>query len=233
VLLGQPALGSRSDQGHQDVIDQHSARVYVDRLDPTDSLIGVRRSLLLASPLPSATGYSWTLATRLGEMLAMAEDRYGPRNRDFTPLGVEFVAGPPQIWFPGDRWHVVIQLGLECLSDPLRACYQLAHECIHLLSPVPHGNITVLEDGLATHFAKTYLRTSWSVWWAASGHAAYDAACARVEALLAIDPDAVKHLRATEPIISRISAELIQQAYPPVSADDARVLAAPFERDVP
>ena len=37
----------------------------------------------------TGTSSSWTLTTRLGQMLQEAEKRYGRRDREFTLLGIE------------------------------------------------------------------------------------------------------------------------------------------------
>lgn len=196
----------------------------------TDRLIGVRQSLLVAAPLPGGDGYTWTLASRLGEMLALAEERYGPRDHSYTVLGVEFMAGIPQIWYPENRRYIVIQLSLECLTDKRRAYWQLAHECVHLLSPTGGGPATMLEEGLATLFAQEYMARTLGVPTSSTGMASYDDACGRVGALLALAPDAIRRLRAIEPTISHVSAALIRQVAPQVSEHEAYVLAAPFDR---
>ena len=51
--------------------------------------------LAVADPLPAGNGYTWTLASRLGEMLKLAEERYGPRDAGYTILGVEFADDGP------------------------------------------------------------------------------------------------------------------------------------------
>jgi hypothetical protein len=48
-------------------------------------------------------GFTWTLASRLGEMLHIAEEMFGPRDMQFTILGVDFKEGIPQTWYPGSR----------------------------------------------------------------------------------------------------------------------------------
>jgi len=196
----------------------------------TDPLIGVRQSLLVAAPLPGGDGYTWTLASRLGQMLALAEESYGPRDPSYTVLGVEFTAGIPQIWYPGKRRDIVIQLSLECLTDKLRAYWQLAHESVHLLSPTGGGPAAMLEEGLATLFAQEYMARTLGVPALNTGMASYDDACARVGALLALAPHAIRRLRTIEPTISHVSATLIRQVAPQVSEHEAYVLASPFDR---
>jgi hypothetical protein len=47
-------------------------------------------------------------------MLEEVEQLFGRRNHDYTILGIEFSGTIPQIWFPGDRKHIAIQLGELC-----------------------------------------------------------------------------------------------------------------------
>jgi hypothetical protein len=112
--------------------------------------IPIETDLLFASPLADGSGYTWTLSSRLGEMLRLAEERFGPRDPTYTLLGFEFAGEYPQLWFPGDCRHIVIQLTPECATDTIQACYQLSHECVHLLAPSDGRNANNLEEGLAT-----------------------------------------------------------------------------------
>src|SRR5215467_11622293 len=98
----------------------------------------VEIDLLFANPIPG--GYSWTLASRLGHMLRTAEERYGPRDLSYTILGVEFGGDIPHIWYPGNCRHVIVQIARYCINNLQHAYYQLAHECIHLLSPRGDAN---------------------------------------------------------------------------------------------
>ena len=66
---------------------------------------------------------------------AQAEERYGPRNQNFFYAGHEFINGIPQVWYPGDRQHVVMQLNVAAVGDMDEAIFELAHEVVHLLSP--------------------------------------------------------------------------------------------------
>jgi len=186
--------------------------------------------LLVANPLPDKSGYSWTLASRLGHMLRIAQERYGPRDPTYTILGYEFIDGVPRIWYPGNCGNIVIQLGLECLNDMVQACYQLAHECIHLLSPTGGSSSTVLEDGLAAYFASLYVREHLHTDIHPS-MASYQVACSKVETLLNLDPYAIRNLRVQQPIISLITAELIKENYPTISAQVAASLVKKFDRD--
>src|SRR4051812_12688158 len=63
--------------------------------------VAVDPALFMARPIEN--GYTWTLASRLGDMLHLAETMFGPRDPSYTVLGVEFVADNPRVWYPGNR----------------------------------------------------------------------------------------------------------------------------------
>ncbi|MGE5546243.1 MAG: hypothetical protein ACM33T_05070 [Solirubrobacterales bacterium] len=103
-------------------------------------------------------GYTWTLTTRLGQALEHAEALFGPRDRSWTLLGIEFAASGPAVWYPNrERGYVVIQLQPTAADDAVLGCWQLAHEAVHLLSPVISA--TFLEEGLATFFQDRFLKS--------------------------------------------------------------------------
>ena len=55
--------------------------------------INIERNLLFAERLSEGCGYTWTLASRLGDMLHMAEELFGPRDPSYTVLGIEIGPG--------------------------------------------------------------------------------------------------------------------------------------------
>src|SRR5437879_7010897 len=79
--------------------------------------------------------------------------------------------------------HIVIQLTMECLTDQVRACYQLAHESVHLLAPTGGRNANVLEEGLATYFSELYLHDTFATSMPPE-LASYADSCSRVRQLL-------------------------------------------------
>lgn len=189
---------------------------------------GIPDSMFVAQPIPG--GYTWTLASRLGQMVRIAQDLYGSRDQSYTLIGVEFSEDGPQLWYPENIRNVVIQLSIACLTEPYRAMYQLAHECVHLLSPSGGRNATVLEEGLATHFQEMYVReVSGQAGWH-SVMPSYKAARDTVERLLGLDREAVKRLRERQPFMPRIGADLILAMYPDIEEEEAFQLASRFER---
>jgi hypothetical protein len=116
---------------------------------------------ILASPIKG--GFSWTLPSRLGQILSEAESLYGERDKSWTLLGVEFVSNDqPAIWYPfshEDKKYLLVQLTKKALEDEQEALLQLSHEAVHLLSPAGGGkNTNVFEEGLATYFSIEYLK---------------------------------------------------------------------------
>ena len=90
---------------------------------------------IVTRPLPDGSGYTWTLPSLLGDMLCIAEELFGPRDQSYTILGIEIGSDNPRIWYPGDCKHIIIQLDSSASTDMYQACYQMAHETVHLLSP--------------------------------------------------------------------------------------------------
>jgi hypothetical protein len=170
-------------------------------------------SMMVTTPLftsmPIPGGGSYTLTTYFGKMLSEAEELYGRRDMDWTPIGVEFFSGDvPHIWFPGNRKHVCIRLTFSAVNDLDEALWQLAHEIVHILGPVVAGKANNLEEGLATHFALNISH------YADKPRAAllrqrveqpaskYCSPLRDCEALLQIDPDIIKKLRRQQSYLS-------------------------------
>lgn len=166
-----------------------------------------------------SAGNTWTLATRLGDLLKEMEYRYGLRESGWALLGVEFNNGAPQVWFPGGfeqppRRHIAIKLSRDAFVEEKRAVYQLAHECVHLLAPVKFGNAKVIEEGLATAFSEDILE----MWFGDQNKAAYTSdsryrdAALHVRQLLQLEPDAIRSLRRVEPAFSSMTAATFDHA---------------------
>lgn len=185
-----------------------------------DSAIG-----FVCSELPG--GWTWTLTSRLGHLLAIAEERYGPRDKSYTPLGVEFGGDGPSLWYPGNRGNVSIRLGRSAADDPSQAFFQLAHEVIHLLAPSGGMHAPVFEEGLATAFADEQAEAQGLNWCSGSPH--YLAAKKLVSRLLAFRADAVMGIRMIEPSFRLWTPDLIERAAPGLySTDELRMLCEPF-----
>ena len=185
--------------------------------------------LLFAGPLTEGNGYTWTLASRLGAMLRLAEERFGPRDMTYTLLGFEFCGKIPQVWYPGNCRHVVIQLTPACATDLVKACYQLSHECIHLLAPSGGQNANNLEEGLATHFCHRYIVETFGVDYKSTIQS-YAAARDAVEELLSADETVIRRIRERQPAIHLTCPDDILAITPNTRAELAKFLCEPFTR---
>lgn len=100
------------------------------------------------------------------KLIPELEIRYGARHPDFNLKGLEFgnVDCPRTEYPPQGNGDFSIWLTTDCSRIPVtfRAVFQLAHECLHALQPVPKGDATVLEEGLATDFSMEAMYPSFS-----------------------------------------------------------------------
>lgn len=119
--------------------------------------------------------YSVTLAQLTSIFLNEIETLLGPRDPNFTYVGLEFDTTPnasPRIWFPHvghpdrDRDktsnHIIIRLTEKAQSDANLAIWQLARQCVHLIDPwniEAEGRPTnYLQEGLATWYQTTIIQ---------------------------------------------------------------------------
>jgi len=180
---------------------------------------------IYAKPIPG--GYSWTLTSRLGEILREIQSAYGERDMSYTLLGIEYEDSGPRNWFPGNCKNIAIQLGPKALMDDVQAYYQLAHEAVHLLAPSGGRNAPVLEEGLAEMFSQNYVfKTLGQVM--TSSNPAYNAAAAYVREMIAKYPEAISSLRAVEPAFYKMSQATFQSAHIELEDSNISLLVSPF-----
>lgn len=186
-------------------------------------------SLFIAKTIPG--GYSWTLASRCGQILKDIEDKFGKRDKDYTLIGIEFSVDGPQIWYPDNCKNIIIQLSTECLTggNENRAYYQLAHECVHLLSPNGMLKANYLEEGLATYYSKYYMKEYMGEDFWHANDAKYQQASDLVEKLIITKPEIIKELREIESTLSNITKELLMpKASDILSEDEISILVSSF-----
>lgn len=173
------------------------------------------------------SGYTWTWASVLGQLLAEAEARFGPRDHRWTILGVEFsrTEGAPSIWYPGSRGQIAIQLTSDARRNAAQGIFQLAHEVVHLLAPIGRTGALVIEEGTATMFSRDVVPA------VGLTVASYAEAERQVRELEQVRPGAIKAARAIEPRFNAFTPELILSVAPEVPASLATSLCTPFDRD--
>jgi hypothetical protein len=178
--------------------------------------------------------YTWTVTSRLGDTLKMAQELLGPRDKSYTILGIEFITqGPPSVWYPGNRKDIIIQLTTKASCDMRRALFQLAHETVHILSPTggPY-RATILEEGLATYFSLYYLeKIHIPVQRDYIDNPKYQSAYDDIVSLTKEYPDAlekIKNIRKDQPFISGITYEQLKQTFPKIGDQLAQRLTMIF-----
>ena len=187
-------------------------------------------------------GIHWalTLPAYASRFLVDIEHLFGPREHSFTMVGIEIDATPgacPRLWYPdsgiapGDperrSRHIVIRLTSNPLTDPARARWQLAHECLHLLDPwnkqVDGRPANWLEEGLAAWFQNSRVPE------AECHEGQYALAEDLVSPLMDVLPDAVKNIRQGRGLrISEITPGVLQDYCPAMGEDTSRKLCQPF-----
>lgn len=192
--------------------------------------INVNSELLVTQRLSDGSGYTWTLASRLGEMLQMAEELFGQQDSSYTILGVEFIVGIPQIWYPGNCKHIIIQLDQDAATNMLQACYQIAHETVHLLSPTGGNNANNFEEGVACYFAAYYMENRLNAFNWEPTLQSYKQALALIAPRLDEDIYCVRRLRERQPSFSEISRKQIIAEFPNLTSDNVDFLIKEFDR---
>ncbi len=151
----------------------------------------------------------------------------------YTLLGIDFAPDSVGMWFPGNCRHIIIHLDMNCLTERKDAYRQMAHECIHLLSPTGKADANVLEEGLAVFFEQWCMHWCFGKgWWSNKINVpSYADALAKTKQLLAYDADIVKKIRERQPVISAITAEQIMEQRPDVPLELAASLTARFRTE--
>ena len=183
---------------------------------------------------------SMTLPEYASYFIADMESLFGLRDLSFSLVGIDVVSTPdssPMLWYPDygvapdsiDRRskHIIIRLGFNVLLDPLRARWQLAHECIHLLDPwnerVDGRATSWLEEGLAAWYQNS--RVPEAAW----RHGRYGAAEALVEPLLREYPEAVKNIRQDLGLrLGEFNPDVIRDYCPSIDEKALQQLCRPF-----
>ena len=195
------------------------------------SPININSNLLVAQRKSNGKGYTWTLASRLSDMLHMAEKLFGPRDPSYTLLGIEFVSDNPRIWYPGDRQHIVIQLDPSAATNMSKACYQMAHETVHLLAPTGGKNANYFEEGVACYFAAYYMKNRMNEPCWLPDLPSYRRALELITPRLDQDMYCVRRLRDRQPSFPKMGREDISAEFPDLTSTDVDFLISKFDRD--
>ena len=185
--------------------------------------------------------YSVTLAQLTSIFLSEIETLLGPRDPNYTYVGIEFDTtqnAKPHIWFPHvghpdrDRGktsnHIIIRLTQKAQSDANLAIWQLARQCVHLIDPwniEAEGRPTnYLEEGLATWYQTTIIQDI-------PLDTQHQEAKSLLEPHMPELATTIKHLRTNHNLrISTIdNPDLLLRHCPDMDSEAAEKLCQPFE----
>jgi len=140
-----------------------------------------------------------------------AEVLFGPRDASFqlsVPRITECASSRSYIFRPLRMTR--IYLSRESRVKPWVASLELAHEAVHVLSPVRFGGgVTILEEGLAEWFAQRYADRVHGLTFDRGANPKADAVMQAVSNLLAKNKFVIRDLRTRQPVISKIDEKLL------------------------
>ena len=155
--------------------------------------------------------YEQRLMQELLRIFKEAELKFGPRD-DSYQLSVPRITecASSRTYFFRPLRMTRIYLSRNSRTKPEIASLELAHEAIHVLSPVAlGGTLTILEEGLAEWFAQRYVNRVHGLSFEMGANSKADAVMRAVSTLLAKNKFVIKQLRARQPVISKIDEKLL------------------------
>ena len=172
--------------------------------------------------------YEQTLMQELLRIFKEAELKFGPRDDSFqlsVPRITECASSRTYIIRPLRITR--IYLSRDARTKPWLASLELAHEAIHVLSPVGFGGLTILEEGLAECFAQRYVSRVHGMEFERGSNPKADAVMHAVSTLLAKNGSVIKQLRTRQPVISKIDEKLLVEVAG-IKPGEAKFLSTDF-----
>ena len=155
--------------------------------------------------------YEQTLMQELLSIFKEAELLFGPRDASYelsAPRITECASSRTYFFKP--LRIARIYLSRDSRTKPWLASLELAHEAVHVLSPVPFGRgLTILEEGLAEWFAQRYAGRVHGVTFERGSNPKADAVMLAVSNLLTKNQFLIKALRTRQPVISKTDPKLL------------------------
>ena len=181
--------------------------------------------------VPDGKDHTRTLAYQLSKMLHMVEELFGARDYSYTILGIEFASDGPQIWYPRNHRHIIVQLNVSTATDMPKAYYQMAHETIHLLAPTRLCDVTVFEEGVACYFAAYYMKYKFNQPNWSPTLPSYRRALEIIAPRLNEDIRCIRRLRKNQPSFQKMSKEAVSSEFPKLTSENVDFLMSTFDRD--
>jgi len=175
--------------------------------------------------------YEEKLMQELLGIFKEAERRFGPRDTSYqlsVPRITECASSRTYIFRPLRMSRIYLSRGAR--NKPWLASLELAHEAIHVLSPMGFGSgPTILEEGLAEYFAQGYVGRVHDMTFERGANPTADAVMHAVSKLLAKNESVIKQLRTRQPVISKIDEELLVEVAG-IDISQAKFLCTDFKR---
>jgi hypothetical protein len=172
--------------------------------------------------------YEQTLMQELLRIFKEAELKFGPRDDSYqlsVPRITECASSRTYIFRPLRMTR--IYLSRDSRTKPWLASLELAHEAIHVLSPVGFGGLTILEEGLAECFAQRYVSRVHGLSFERGSNPKADAVMQAVSTLLAKNESVIKKLRTRQSVISKIDEKLLVEVAG-IKLSEAKFLCTDF-----
>ena len=154
------------------------------------------------------------LEEKMPFMVKEIENLFGPSVEDFTFTGIVFPPSrsqnAPCIFFPYlPEKTVTILISRDCLADrdTVRAEWQLAHECVHLLSPTGKTKAIFLEEGMVSYFQDEYILNKYEKEFDPTP--CYAKAKRLFMEIHNVNQYAIKEIRKECPVIDKITKEML------------------------
>lgn len=174
-------------------------------------------------------------------LIALAEQSFGLMSSPWKFAGVVFRDHPPHLYYFPEAKSVQIALSLRAVGNDAQRDFQLAHEVCHLLYPVvdpsqpDEPKTIVLNEGISTYFSVMVVAADHGGEAAAmvldslATHSPkYFNAFKAVSVLMQRDRDAVKKVRAIQPMINDVVAQDLLSAEIGLTRGEAEALVMPF-----
>lgn len=159
-----------------------------------------------------------------------AELVFGPRDTSYQ-LSVPRITecASSRTYFLRPLRMARIYLSRDSRTKPEIASLELAHEAVHVLSPVAFGGtLTILEEGLAECFAQSYVNRVHGLVFERGSNPKADAVMRAVSTLLAKNKFVIRELRTRQPVISKIDEKLLVEVAG-IKPNDAKFLCTDFK----
>lgn len=160
--------------------------------------------------------------------ISAAQKKYGPSNHHMNILPILYHPKGPYIFYPKSV-EIQIVINDSCKGNLSQAFYQISHEALHTLSPVTREVVTVLEEGVATHFSHEFTKAkTGDEWNPAPEDVKYVNARDRVTELITLVPDALEQIRNQFGCFSPLDINELVKIFPDVSIDLLKELSTSF-----